>query len=263
MVTLTNMVDKGYIQRNLKGMDAAILATSYVLETRPVTGGTYETSPNTKTNEFYMGARKRMTDENSGIDDKDLQLELFRNSIEACVNADLKHIIIVQTNLYTNDDDMIQDMKMYAKILDETDINFTYICPDKGTTFQNVPDYTFEKGIQGNINIESFTLSKNYKTMDNYVSGDWLESFVNEESTIPSTSTTNMEDLAALVVQSLLSLDWEQKRIMKVSTNGNLVDSDSNITTESPRGGMNNPPKSDRYWCNNSEVLALKLNAVN
>ena len=59
MVTLTNMMDVDYIKKNLKGMDAAILGTCYELETRPVTGNTYETSPNSKTKEFYLGGLKR------------------------------------------------------------------------------------------------------------------------------------------------------------------------------------------------------------
>jgi len=260
MVVLTNMMDSNYIKKNLKGMDAAILGTKYALETRPVTGNTYETSPNSKTNEIYLGGLKRSIDEQEGLDDLELQATMFRNSVQACVDAGLKHIIVLQT---TQDD----DSKAFAEILDEFDIPFTYVCYGRGVELKNVKDWTFEDGVQGNINIESFTLSNDYKKAKDYENGDWMDSLEAErrgtESSLTSIPTAR-EDVAALTVQCLMSLDWDQKRVLEIGTGGQLsgIGWKGDYTMMKPNAGMNNPPKSDKFWCNNSDFLSFKLSSV-
>ena len=59
LVSLADMTDVNYIARVVRGLDAVVLSTTYELETWPVTGGTFETTPNSKTQEFYMGGLRR------------------------------------------------------------------------------------------------------------------------------------------------------------------------------------------------------------
>lgn len=256
MVTLTNMEDEKYIQRNLKNMDAAILGTNYVFETRPVTANTYEKGPNTKAKEIYLGGRKGLQTEEDGIVmDTELQIEIFRNSVQACAKAGLKHLIVLQTTPNG------EENKIYAEILDQADIPFTYICMGEGGSLVNTPLYTFETGLIGNVQLESFTLAKNYKSTDkSYNEGDWMNSLLVEQSNVMSSVPTAQEDVAALAVQCLLSCDWEESRILQIGTSGKLTDM---ITPEGDsQVGTLKTPKSDKYWCNNSETLALKLASV-
>lgn len=51
------MQDVDAISQRLKGYDAAMIGTVYTLEQRPVSLNTYETNPNSKTLEMYMGDR--------------------------------------------------------------------------------------------------------------------------------------------------------------------------------------------------------------
>jgi hypothetical protein len=53
-VKLTDMTSVESIRSRVRGFDVVVLATLYTLESRPVTGGSYEKTPNDKTLELYM-----------------------------------------------------------------------------------------------------------------------------------------------------------------------------------------------------------------
>jgi hypothetical protein len=122
----------------------------------------YETSPNSKMTKFYLdapssqtagGTIQMATELASSLSPDDIQLSLFRNTLEACKAANVQHIIVMETP-------HTKDARQCAQLLDDTDVPFTYIRV-RGD-MQNFPDYTYAKGVQGDLNLESFTFSNNY-----------------------------------------------------------------------------------------------------
>ena len=57
------------------------------------------------------------------------------------------------------------------------------------------------------------------------------------------------EDIAALIVQSLMSLDWQESRILEVSSSPNSL---KNFVTDSKS-------RIDKDWCVGSQLLAQSL----
>lgn len=248
MVRLTDMGDVDAIAARLVGMDAAVCGTVYQLERRPITANTYEKGPNDKTFEFYLDERRQARSE-VPADDTETHLALFRNTIEACKASGVKHVVVVETPQTPN-------AKPFAEILDNCGVPFTYI--HAAGELESCKSYTFEKGVQADLNIESFTLSDNYLSAGGYSPGDWmvsLEDSRREEN--GNSGTVYREDIAALAVQSLLSLDWTKNRCMEVSARGMLSDG-----TETDGKRRRRMPRTDRDWCVKSNILAEKLTAV-
>eukprot|EP00957_Ditylum_brightwellii_P053480 4052906-Ditylum_brightwellii.AAC.1 len=138
------------------------------------------------------------------------------------------------------------NVQEYAKVLDEVGVPFTYIHPNcaPGSGIETFKDFTFEKGIQGDLEIESFTLADNYFSADGYKSGGWMENLIAEREVTGNVDTViYREDVAALAVQALISLDWSKRRCLEVSSKGSL---------EKPNFGdgqrmfSNRPPRSDK-----------------
>jgi hypothetical protein len=214
------------------------MGTEYYLEERPITGNTYEKGPNDKTSEFYLDAPKT-----AGVATElvspEIQLSLFRNTLEACRAANVKHVIVLETP-------QTQNTKQYAQLLDETGVPFTYlrVCGD----LKNCPDYTYAKGVQGDLKLESFTFSTNYNGVDGYVKGSWIDDlgdFADKGGEV------YREDIAALAVQCLQSLDWSTSRCLLVSSAGLLAKAPTTL-----KGRL------DKEWCVNSDILADKLAIV-
>lgn len=253
---LTNMQDVKGITQSLNGMDAAVLGTVYTLESRPITTSSYGKTPNDKTYEFYLDDKSTITADVSS-DEMSIHLALFRNSVQACKDAGLKHLIILETPCTTNS-------LPFADILDEIDINFTYIhC---NGPLINVKGYTYEDGIQSNLDIQGFALEKDYLLNTYYSQGDWARKIAVERKTMVAEEHIPREDVAAVVVQSLLSLDWTRSRCLEISSKGKIVSKSSN---KSKGGKKEYVPyvkrkviRPDRKWCVNSELLAVKLTPI-
>ena len=236
---LTDMTDVRSITQRLKGYSAVVVGTDYYLEQRPVTGNTYETSPNSKTFEFYLDSPRRGIDEDGMVVNPDYQSLLFENAVKACQESDtVKHLVVIETPSTTP-----ERAALCAKLLDESKLSFTYVrvCG----SLENSQDYTFSKGTQGNLEIESFTFAPDYTAQNGHVEGSWIKDL---------TDTSNggvvyREDVAALAVQCLQSLDWSNSRCLLVSSGGKLQ-------TREFKGRL------DKEWCVNSEILVEKLAVV-
>ena len=246
MIRLTDMQSVDSIKERIKGIDAVVLGTVYQLEKRPVTANTYGKTPNDKTFEFYLDDRN-LAEEDIPYDDMDTHLPIFQNSIEACKLAGVKHIVVVETPNTSS-------TQPFAEILDDSGIPFTFV--HASGSLENTKLYSFEEGIQSDINVQGFTLAKDYTFKKGYKSGDWNESFRSEIK--EGKNVLPREDLAAVVVQSLMSLDWTRSRCINVSTGG-LMKKEKNVSSEyKPKKIL----KSDREWCMKSEILAEKLSVI-
>lgn len=240
MVRLTDMMNVKSITQRLDGYSAVIMGTEYYLERRPVTGNTYEKSPNDKTYEFYLDTPRRGVDEDSMAVNPEYQRLLFENSLQACQDSDsVRHVMVIESP-FTSE----ASANHCAKLLDESKVPFTYI--KVNGPLQNFQDYTFSKGIQGDLQIESFTFTPVYASQPDYETGHWMKQVTSEMST--SDNAVYREDVAALIVQSLQSLDWSTSRCLVVSSSGELNKS---------FGG-----RLDQEWCVNAEMLAEKLSVV-
>lgn len=216
-IKLTDMTSPASIQASLEGYDAVIVGSSYAVEQRPVTPGTFETSPNSKTLELYWDTvrGKEATPES-----KDLAQSLIDNTLEACKNSGIQHVVAVDT---TPD-----DSKFMEKV-QSCGVPYSLIqCP---STLANFKDYTYKKGLQENLSLSS----------------------INNQDTAAASSSANTvyrEDLAALCVQCLQSLEWDSSRTLLVESKGGPL-----IVNE-PTG-----KRADQQWCVNQHVLAGKLTA--
>lgn len=215
-VKLTDGSSLSSIQNRLAGFDAAVMATRYTLEQRPVMMGTYEKTPNDKTKEFYMDKPRSST--RTGTDDPQYSMELFKNSLEACREEGLKHVVVVETDSEFDESTPVGDK--YVKLLESCGVPFTYIKP--AGKLENLRDYTYLKGIQGDLKIDSLLEGGS------------------------SSGTIFREDLAAFCVQSLLSLDWSLNSIIRLQCTGPVT------STEQTRPVQ-------KEWCVNSSILASLL----
>jgi hypothetical protein len=223
-VKLTDMTNMDAIQSRLNNFDAAILATRFTLESRPVTLGSYEKSPNDKTMEFYLERPRTATIK--GVDNPEYSLRLFRNILQASKSEGLRHLVVLETDSEFGDD-RVRDK--YLQILEETSIPYTYIRPIG--SLENSKDFTYIKGIQSNLKITPATTLDDFKAI------------------LPG-SILYREDVAAVCVQALLSLDWNTNRVLQVEQIGYL---------DKENHGKSIP---HREWCMNSYMLQDMLAGV-
>lgn len=236
MVRLTDMQDAYAICRNLSGMNAAILGTIYQLEKKSVALNTYEKSPNDKTFEFYLDDRYAAESDISP-DDMDYHLGMFKNTVDGCKAAGLEHIVVVETP-------NTKDSKPFAKILDDACVPFTYIRVNG--QLENTKMYTFEEGLQSALEIDAVTVSEKNLNKSGYTSAvnDWSDF----ETKLETNDVIAREDVAALAVQSLLSLDWTKSRCLNVLSSGKVLEKMSKKQKDKL--------KSDKDWCMKSEIVA-------
>ena len=254
-IRLTDMQDVTNIQAKLDGYDAVVLATVYQLAQKPVTANSYETSPNDKTLEFFMDDRN-MVDATVAEDDLSVHLQLFQNTVQACqATSSVQHITVLHTPATT-------DSKPFAKILDQAGIPFTYIHPSG--PLENTKFFTFEDGVVSDLNLQGFTLADGYTSRSDYAAGDWSEAFQNDidiQGNGNEKQPVPREDLAAIAVQSLMSLDWNKSRCIDVSSKGVLVKKDPSVADDGsyvPRKIV----KTDKDWFVGSETIAEKVRAI-
>lgn len=227
-VRTADMTSVEAVQERVRGFDVAILGTRCSLEDRPVTLGTYEKTPNDKTKEFYM-ERPRMSTSRV-LDDPSYSMQIFQNTVEACAAEGIKHLLVVETDLEFDEASDAGDK--YLQLLNERGTPFTYVKPMG--KLGRVPDFTYANGVQQ-------TLQVSQPTMENSASA-------------VSASTINREDLAALCVQSLMTLEWRSSRILHVAADGSSL---SSIEPVNPKSLV--PQKE---WCVNSEYVRGSLAGI-
>ena len=241
MARLTDMSSSEAISARLSGFDAAIIGTVYQLESRPVTANTYETGPNSKSYEFFLDEKRSAR---SDCDELSVHLSMFENTIKACAASGLGHVVVIETPRTV-------DAAPFAEILDREGVQFTYIRLNGGLT-DEAATFSFEKGLRGDLNINGYTLKEGYRAVPGYSAGDWADSLNDPDD--EDGERVHREDISALAVQSLMSLDWEKSRCLEVSPGGEI---------QGGKGTRDGPgARFDRDWCVNSRILADRLLSV-
>jgi hypothetical protein len=213
-IKLTDMQSVDALQQRLEGFEAVIWGTDLSFLERSVTAGTYEKSPNDKAMELYWGSGaqgRAVGDEMATVKES-----ILENLLLASRKAGVKHMVVVQDNSSDN----------WLPRLKKCGIPFTFIRP-MGELLA-VQDYTYRKGIQGSLSVS-------------VMSDDDMSAL----SSSSSPSPISTEDVAALCVQCLQSLDWDKSRCVNVSCNGAL-----NVESLGPVA-----KRPDEEWCVRSSVL--------
>lgn len=244
-VVLTDASDVTSIVGNLDGVDAAVLGTVYACERRPVTANTYEGSnPNKKTVEFYLDDVVGVGADEVMVGDAEFHLGLFRDCLTACRDAGVQHVVVLETPRTKTFD--VEEQKEFGRILEEEGVPFTYIYT-KGEEWESIPSYSFEQGVRDILEVEGKVIRRGSGS-----GGAWLEESLSVRDCEGGDSgAIAREDIAAVAVQALMSLDWQKSRILQLKTMGQLEKEDE---------GRN--PRYDRVWCKRSELLAQALASI-
>jgi hypothetical protein len=224
--------DVDHIKERLKNYDAAIIGTTYQLERRSVTLNTYEKTPNDKTYEFYLDERYGAWENDVPSDDSDIHASIFKNTVRACKEAGICHLVVVETPRTVHHVD-------FLKVLEEEGVPYTYIRTD--SALKKDITYTFEKGISNKLGVVRLSLGTKLASVDT----------TKIENSLP----VNREDIAALIVQSLITLDWTQSRILEI--NSSVYNVSSGYGAKESRG-----QRYDKEWCPNSKIFADVLSAL-
>ncbi|KAL3765895.1 hypothetical protein ACHAWO_007582 [Cyclotella atomus] len=223
LVRLVDTTNKDYITDRLKSFDAAVLGTVYQLESRTVTGNTYEKTPNDKTFDFYLDERYGVNEAGVPADDSEYHLQMFETTVHACKDSgSIHHLVVLETPRTKRPVEFIN-------ILERENMPYTYI---RAKHFKKDKTYSFEKGVKDKLNIKLLHKGTTALSEDQPKEDDALY----------------REDLAALIVQSLMSLNWKKSRILEVSAAESIV-------SEAP----SKKQKFDKEWCPNSQVYAEML----
>lgn len=219
--------NKEYIKERLGSFDAAILGTVYQLEQRTVTLNTYEKTPNDKTFEIYLDERYGANEDGTPNDDF-YHKNLFKTAVQACKESgSIKHVVVLETPRTNRPEDFIE-------ILEKEEISYTYV---RVKSLKKDKMYSFEKGVKEMLDIKK--LPKGSRIISSAHEP-------NEEDAV------FREDVAALIVQSLMSLKWNESRILEVSGASEDIASDQNSKRK----------RFDTEWCPNSEVYAKLLSQL-
>lgn len=218
-----DILNADYIRDRILKFDAAVIGTTYQLEQRSVTLNTYEVTPNDKAFEIYLDEKYGAKSDNAPLDDDIFHEVVFQNSIRACIEAGLSHVIVIETP-------RTGDTGLYLDILEsQSEITYTYI-RSLNPLGKDIT-YSFEKGVNSLVEITS-PQSLSAK------SADGVE--------------LKRETLAALAVQALQSCDWKTSRILEVEA----LTGDPPNTEYGQKGSRQN---FSQEWCPNSHIIAEKL----
>ncbi len=225
-IRCTDMTSAESIANKLSGFDAAIIGTRYCFKTNiPVTAGTYGKSPNDKTKEFFMDQPRGRTSQL--MDDPEYSYTCFYNTLEACRNSNkMKHLVVVETDAEF-ETEYVGDK--YIALLEEAGIPYTYIRPVG--RLDNIENFTFKTGIRSDLRI----------TRANSL----------EELLPVSDGVVYREHLAAVCVQALMTLSWEENKVIQVEQ--------SDYELEPPNEKTVNPAKE---WCVNSGIVMNSMAEV-
>jgi len=230
LVRLVKSTDKDYIKDRLKSFDAAILGTVYQLEQRTVTGNTYEKTPNDKTFDFYLDERYGAREDGAPEDGSDYHVSMFESAIQACrESGSIQHVVVLETPRTTRPMDFI-------RILEREGMSYTYI---RARHLKKDLTYSFEKGVKEKLNVALVAGGSSIFPS--------LDEPKNDENAV------FREDIAALIVQCLMSLNWKESRVIEVSSASESIES-NNYPTE-----KKSKQRFDKEWCPNSDVYAEML----
>lgn len=224
----TDMTSVESIQSKLNGFDAAILATRYSFKTLPVTMGTYGKGPNEKTKEFFMDQPRSSTAKL--MNEPEYSDQVFLNTVEACKNSNkMQHLVVVETDAeFDNGENWVGDK--YIQVLENAGVSYTYIRPLG--RLENIENFTFKKGIQRDLSI----------TRANSIEELWA---------VTGETTVYREHVAAVCVQALMTLGWDENRVIQIAQ------SSEEVVASDPK--KNNPAKE---WCVNSSIIQNCLGAI-
>jgi hypothetical protein len=237
VVKLTNMMDVESIQQRLQGYDALILGNDWTLTERPCTANTFEMSPNDKTWEVYWGSLKSSENVDDDDDDDDadkasllqaqdrIKSEILDNILQAVKLAGIQHIVGVDSGTA-----LTTDSSLLSRLIDS---GVPYTCIQPVGQLINVPDYTYRKGVVGQLLVQAVQHDEE-----------------NDFTTASSSLQLAKEDVAAMCVQSLQSLDWTTSRTLQVSCSGSL----QVLQPVSKRP--------DQEWCVESRQLEAALTGI-
>ncbi|KAK1747882.1 hypothetical protein QTG54_001845 [Skeletonema marinoi] len=228
LVRLIDTSDVDHIIERVKSYDAAVLGTVYQLEKRTVTLNTYEKSPNDRTYDFYLDEKYGAWENDVPSDDSEYHAQIFTNALQALVESgSMKHVVVVETPRTC-------DPMVFINILEEAGIPYTYL-RIKGKLIKDI-SFSFDKGVKDSLAVSKF--------QPGFIYPIEAEVYENERPVY-------REDVAALVVQSLMSLDWSESRILEVASSPNPLN--NFVPTKKQR--------TDRDWCFNSALLENSLNS--
>lgn len=228
LVRLIDTSDVDHIIERVQSYDAAVLGTVYQLEKRAVTLNTYEKTPNDKTYDFYLDEKYGAWENDVPSDDSEFHAQIFANSLQALVESgSMKHVVVIETP-------RTPDPMVFINILEEVGIPYTYL-RIKGKLIKDI-SFSFDKGVKDSLAVSKFQPDFIYPIEN--------EVYENERPVY-------REDVAALVVQSLMSLDWNESKILEVASSP--LPLNNHVPTKKTR--------TDRDWCINSELLEISLNS--
>lgn len=230
---MVDTTDVEHITERVRGFDAAILGTAYQLESRPITLNTYEKKTGDKTFEIYLDENYGAHGKDRPGDDSEIHASIFRNSVRACVRVGMGHLVVVESPRTKNAGE-------FVNILEEEGASYTYIRSTSALK-KNI-NYTYEKGISNVLSVACLP-----------VGSEILRSYDLDAGGGDESSSISREDIAALAVQSLMTLDWEGNRIIEIST------SPGKDVSSGYGGKMKKGLRFDRDWCPNSNLLAEVL----
>lgn len=226
LIRLIDTSDVDHIIERVRSYDAAVLGTAYQLEKRAVTLNSYEKTPNDKTYDFYLDEKYGAWENDVPSDDSEYHVQLFMNAVQACLESGtIRHLVVIETP-------RTYDPQVFVNILEEAGIPYTYIRV-KGTLIKDI-SFSFDKGVKDSLAISQYRAETIYP----------IDAEVYEKE-----RPIYREDIAALVVQSLMSLDWQESRILEVSSSPNSL---KNFVPDSKS-------RIDRDWCVGSQLLAQSL----
>jgi hypothetical protein len=221
----TDMMSAESIGSKIGGFDAAIVATRYCFKTVSVTSGTYGKGPNDKTKEFYMDQPRSAT--SALMDDPEYSANVFNNTLAACKNSNkLRHLVVIETDAEF-DNGFVGDK--YLQLLEESEVPYTYIRPVG--RLENIKSFTFKKGIQSDLKISR-------------------ANSVEELLPVEENKIVYREHIAAVCVQALMTLGWEDNRVIQVDQSPGELDFDPRKVTPS------------KEWCVNSVIIMNALAGI-
>lgn len=214
-IKLTDLQSVEAIQERLETQDAVIWGTDVSLQQRTVTAGTYEKTPNDRAFEVYWGDSRGVVEVGEDATAvKTSKASLLENILQASRQAKIKHMVVVQD----------ENTKDWLPALKTAGVPYTYIRLAGAVT--DTKNYTYRNGIQGSLSISVMA---------------------DDDAPLASSSSSpiSKEDVAALCVQCLQSLDWTRSRCLQVSCNGPLDVAALPPSTKRP----------DQEWVVRSSVL--------
>lgn len=201
------------------------------MEQRTVTGNTYEKTPNDRTFDFYMDERYGANEDGAPGDDSEYHLQMFEAAIQACKESgSIQHVVVLETPRTKRPEEFIN-------ILEKEEITYTFI---RAKNLKKDKTYSFEKGVKEMLNIKVLPKGSIFSSIETQ----------NEDTAV------FREDVAALIVQSLMTLNWNQSRILEVSGTSECI-------SVVPPVGRKSKQIFDKDWCPHSEAYAEVLSKLN